>query len=116
MKRSLKKIVLVILLLVTIVIPNMVFAIDTDPYKGIYNDTKTPEMDGFMGNLLGTVQVVSGFTLLISLITLGVQFMLGAPEGKSEAKKRVITIVIGTFLVFSASTVVSIIANVANKL
>lgn len=108
--------IIVLILLINIIIPNIVFGFDTDGYSGIYTDASAGEVDTFLSNLLGTVQVISGFALLISIMWLGVSFMKSSPEGKSEAKKNVYGILIGSFLIFCASTIVSAIANVANQL
>ena len=111
---NLIRILSIVVIILNIIIPNIVLAVPN--LEGIYNDPGSTDVDPFLGDLLGVVQVASGFALVISLLVLAVQFFLGAPEGKSDAKKRILGILIGSFLVFSASTIISAIAGVANKL
>ena len=47
---------------------------------------------------------------------LGIKYMIGSVEEKAEYKKTMMPYIIGTTILFAASTIVSIIYNVAIKL
>lgn len=115
MKRKFRNIILIIII-ISMIIPTIVLGFDTSPYTQVTNETKVEKIDTFLSDLLGVVQVVSGFALLISLMILGIQLMHNAPTGKAEAKKRIMGIAIGAFLVFCASTIIKAVGDVANQL
>jgi type IV secretory pathway VirB2 component (pilin) len=65
------------------------------------------------------VQFISGVGVAVSVITLvvlGIKYMVGSIEEKAEYKKSMIPYLIGAFLVFGISTVLSIIMEFTNEI
>lgn len=68
------------------------------------------------GNKAITVVTTVGAVLsVIILIVLGIKYMLGSVEEKAEYKKTLMPFFIGSLFVFAASTIASIIYNIAIK-
>ena len=53
---------------------------------------------------------------VIVLIVLGIKYMLGSVEEKAEYKKTLLPYVIGATLTFGASSIASVIYNIAKEL
>lgn len=65
------------------------------------------------------IQYVSGIGVAVSVITLvvlGIKYMVGSVEEKAEYKKSMIPYLVGAFFVFGISTVVTIIMQFTNEL
>lgn len=66
-----------------------------------------------------TIKILSTIGSIISvvmLVVLGIKYMLGSAEERAEYKKTLLPYVIGAILVFAASTIASMIYNVANTI
>ena len=70
-----------------------------------------------IGNqLIGIITTVGVVVAVIILLVLGIKYMMGSASEKAEYKKTMIPYVIGAILVFAASTVATIVMNVAEGL
>lgn len=61
------------------------------------------------GNILGIFQVVGYIAAVIILVWLGIKYIMASPEGKAEIKKQAFAYILGAILLFSASTIVTVI-------
>ena len=122
MKKALK-IVNVIMLVVTILIvattvvsaASETAAPDPSTYKG--SDTASTTGITNIGNQIITIISTGGSIIsVIVLIVLGIKYMMGSPEEKSEYKKTLLPYVIGAALVFAASAIAGIIFGFTNNL
>lgn len=84
-----------------------------DPYSG--NNSMPKGVDSLLKQALGIVQIIAGFAALISIIWLGVSFMKESPQGRAESKKKIYMILIGSLLIFGASKIIEIVADLAQK-
>lgn len=60
------------------------------------------------------INIISIFGIIVSIITLiilGIKYMVGSVQEKAEYKKSMIPYLIGAVLLFSGSTIISIIYN-----
>lgn len=65
------------------------------------------------------IEYISGIGIAVSVITLvvlGIKYMVGSVEEKAEYKKSMIPYIVGAFFVFGISTVVTIIMQFTNEL
>lgn len=65
------------------------------------------------------ISYITGIGMAVSVITLivlGIKYMVGSIEEKAEYKKSMVPYLIGAFFVFSVSTVVTFIMNMSNNL
>lgn len=113
MKR--KKILNIILTIVLILVilnsfNNYIYAFDTSDYANIY----TPNDQGLMnigGQILWIAQAIGYAVSIITLIIIGIQYVIKSPDQKAQIKDRLVTYTIGAAILFGATTIVSIIAN-----
>ena len=66
--------------------------------------------------IIGVITTIGIIASVITLIILGIKYMVGSIEEKAEYKKSMVPYLIGAFFVFSVSTVVTFIMNMSNNL
>lgn len=121
MKKILNRILkfsIIILIIGFIIMPNINFAYTTSGYDGIYTEPPEGELgtvDNMFVEILGIIEVIAGLVATISLILVGLSFMKESPLGKAESKKKLVLILIGSFLIFGASWIISTVATMANQ-
>lgn len=64
-------------------------------------------------SIIKVLGVIGSIVSVIFLVILGIKYMLGSVEEKAEYKKTLLPYFIGALLVFAASTIASIIFNLA---
>lgn len=67
-------------------------------------------------NVISVLGIVGSIASVVFMVALGIKYLLGSVEEKAEYKKTMLPYFIGAFLVFAASTISSIIFNVAINL
>lgn len=116
MKMKYKIIIAMILILLTIIIlSNITLATTLDEF----NTTKVPAGPEFNNIGNATVRVLTTIGMVLSvivLVVLGIKYMMGSVDERAEYKKTLMPYVIGAILIFSASSIASIIYNIAKDL
>ena len=64
--------------------------------------------------IVGIIQIVGAVIAVVVLTVLGIKYMMGSAEEKAEYKKTMIPYVIGAILVFAATSIASVIVNIAS--
>lgn len=91
---------------------NMVFATIDVPKAASVNATG---FNSTISNVLGVVTIVCYAAAVILLITLGVKWLIAAPDAKADLKKSAIYYVIGAIMVFAAGAIVDVIRNLGTS-
>ena len=66
--------------------------------------------------ILGAIRVIGIVTSVIVLSVIGIKYMLGSVEEKSEYKQTMVPYIIGAVLVFSGSAIPQIIYQIAKSI
>lgn len=66
--------------------------------------------------IIGYIGGIGIAVSVITLVVLGIKYMVGSVEEKAEYKKSMLPYLIGAFLVFAISTIVSVIMQFTNEL
>lgn len=118
-----KKIVLtllIILLLMSIICTNYVFADDIEDIKSNMSDigdasgitnTGTAKV---INSVIGIMQIVGSGISLIVITMLGIKYILASPSEKADVKKNIMPILIGCVLLFAAVNIVGMIESFSN--
>lgn len=61
------------------------------------------------------MQTVGVVVAVVILLILGIKYMVGSAEEKAEYKKTMIPYIVGAILIFAATTIVSVVYNLANS-
>ena len=108
-----KKVIRILLffLMMMIMVINISNAMSVGTLKGNTSDTNELQT---VGNKAITVATTIGSVLsVIVIIVLGIKDMLGSVEEKAEYKKTLMPFLIGALFIFAASTIASMIYNLA---
>lgn len=98
--------IVLIALMLTIAIANVVspvFAVVTDPKSISKQDPTGDTLGNIGGRTIGILRAVGVVLSVVVLIVIGIKYMMGSPEEKSEYKSSMLPYIIGAALIFAAS-------------
>ena len=110
--------IMIIIFIIFIIFINVVsygFSVENMTGKDLPGDTQT-KIDNFGQGIIKVITTVGSICSVVVLIMLGLKYMMGSVEEKAEYKKTLLPYVIGASMVFAASSLVSIIYNIAINL
>lgn len=105
------------MILITMVIISIAvscFALSPDEITGSDNVTGTSQITTLGNNIVGIFQVVGVVLSVVVIIVLGIKYMLGSAEEKSEYKKSMLPYVVGAALIFAGSIFANVIYQFFN--
>ncbi len=115
-KLKLKRLQVSIISLLLIMKENIVSATRI-PVNNFTIDMNSAKQVESIGNgLLGTIQVIGVFASVAALMLIGIKYMLGSAEERSEKKETMIYYVIGAILVLCISAIVPYLYDVIIKI
>lgn len=68
------------------------------------------------GTILNAITITGVVVAVVTVMVLGIKYMIGSVEEKAEYKKTMMPILVGMILLFCTSTIVSIIWNVTENI
>lgn len=119
------KVLVIIIILLTIFscIGNSVYATITNPvdnpdyYKP--SDNKTSDNTKFIGignAIMGTIRALGTFVSVITLMVLGIRYMLAGVQDKALYKETMIPYIIGAVMVFAIPNIIGIIYDLVTNI
>lgn len=75
-----------------------------------------PKFNTKVSKILGVIQVIGSVISVLSLVLLGIKYMVGSVEEKADYKKELPIYALGAIMVFAISNLLSIIYNWATKI
>lgn len=108
-------VILMIFMLVSCTSP--VFADVTakpDDFKGT-DPEGLKDVKDLGNNIIGIITTIGIIISVLVLVILGIKYMIGSASEKAEYKKTMIPYIIGAILVFAASSIATIVMNVAGS-
>lgn len=110
--------VTIILLVVMILIPTFVMASDPLENPDAYKPSGTIGTKAAQkaGNILNVITVIGIVVGVITLIVIGIKYMVGTVQEKAEYKKTMFSYIIGLVLLISVCSFVQIIYNLATDI
>lgn len=117
MKKSLKIFAIVMMALVMVfTATNFVFAASAvDVINGITPDDSninTTGMQQIAGRVLGLLQVISAILAVILIAYLGLKMLIGSANEKADVQKQFIPLIIGTVIVFAATSIAKLLLGI----
>lgn len=89
---------------------------DPGAYKpGAINSGDTTQIVSKANTILGAITVFGIIASVITLIILGIKYMVGSIEEKAEYKKSMLPYIIGVFFLLATSTIVALIAKLTQE-
>ena len=80
------------------------------------NNTGSEKLKSKAEIILGVIQTIGTVISVIILMVIGIKYMLGSVEEKSEYKQTLFPYLIGAALIFSGSTVPQIIYQISKNI
>ncbi len=113
MNKSVKILSALLIVVMLVSATSMVFAGELTPgsVTATYDSTESSSLTSLAGKVLGWVRNIAAVISVIILAILGVKFMIGSTEERAEYKKSFLPLIIGLFVVLSASTLATWIWN-----
>ena len=120
MKKFKKVLSIVMILTMLLSFSTVAFAADADitsmnPGNWKTQDTgskiKTTDLKQFSASIINVVSIIGSAAAIITLIILGIKYMMGSAEEKAEYKKTLLPYIIGAVMVFGASVLTTVIYN-----
>lgn len=125
MKKLTKIMSIVMIVLMTLSCLSTVFAAEANNptvynpagWKSGHNTSAidATQIGDFSASVINVVSVVGSAAAIVTLIILGVKYMMGSAEEKAEYKKTLLPYIIGAAMVFGASVLVGVIYNFMNS-
>ena len=70
---------------------------------------KTDDITNFSASLINVISIIGSAAAIITLIVLGIKYMMGSAEEKAEYKKTMMPYIVGAALIFAASAFAQVI-------
>ncbi len=117
-KEMIIKIVMIMAILFTICIITMprVSALTPDDIKASSTVEGSSEVQSLGQKLVGILQTAGVVVAVVILLVLGIKYMMGSAEEKSEYKKSMLPYLIGALVLFGASTIANVVYQFATNI
>ena len=83
--------------------------IDPSQYKP--EPQQNTKMNSIVGNILGTLQVIGAFAIVLGIALVGFQILLGSANDKADGKGKAIGFIIGAIMLFSITTIAKLVIS-----
>jgi len=111
-KKTMKIITIVAIVLSILLASTSVFALTPSELTGT-EPTQAGSIKTVGNTIIGIIQTVGIVISVVTLIILGVKYMLGSAQDKSEYKKSMIPYLVGAILIFAASALANVVYEFA---
>lgn len=115
---SLKKIIIILILIL------LIFISTANAFEGnisdFANDTNTTAADTAINRIGGTVisviRIISVTIALVMLLVIAIRYMVSAPGDRADIKKHAVVYVVGAFILFGVSGILTILIEFSKKI
>ena len=110
-----RKKTIIVLLTIIIILANcsVVLAdINPDDYRPVIRSDDAGDAIGLAQKIIGVINVVGTIILVITVIVLGIKYMLGSVEQRADYKKTMVPVLVGAILLFGTSWIIKLIYDI----
>ena len=107
-KNITKIVTFIMIIMMLLTISANVFAATT---INTYTSADNTAFDTIWTKIVGVIRSAGYAVSVGALVVLGIKYMMGSAEEKSEYKKSMVPYVVGAVLVFATSTVIGLVQN-----
>lgn len=115
MKKT-SKIIVTLCVLLTIVLLSVSSYASVTPGSFTAASVSTSSIVKLGSNIVGVVRTVGVLVSVVILLVLGIKYMMGSAEEKADYKKSMIPYIVGAVLVFGATTIGSMVYDMASSI
>lgn len=88
---------------------------DTNRFSEIISTSADTLVSDTAGTVIATMRIVSIAIAIIVLLVISMKYMISAPGDRADIKKHAIAYVIGTFILFGATEIISLLIKIAEN-
>ena len=111
-----KTFLIIILTIIIISTGKYVYAsVDTDWVNPTISSSEQKDINNITGKVLGIVQTIATYVSVGILIVIGIKYIMGSVEEKSEMDKKLWIYVVGAIMAFATTTLLTYIYNYISK-
>lgn len=115
--KTILKLIIICIILISIFVPRVNATINPGDYKpGDLTSADYYVPFKFAGTILNAITIVGVVIAVVMVMVLGIRYMMGSVEQRAEYKKTMMPMLIGAILLFTTSTIVSIIYNLVSQM
>ena len=119
--KTIKLIITILVIFVTLLnFSIMVYGVGVEDDPNAFNpangENEEVELKSKVNSILGLINVAGIAVSVITLMIIGIKYMLGSVEEKAEYKKTMITYLIGAIMVFSVTTIPNILYKIGTSI
>lgn len=83
--------------------------IDPSQYKP--EPQQNTKMNSIVGTILGALQIIGAFAIVLGIAVVGFQILLGSVNDKADGKGKAIGFIIGAIMLFSITTIAKLVIS-----
>lgn len=114
--------ILVLLLMIAFIISLMSIAygsenanFKTNQFSDAISTDVNKLVDDTAGTVIAAMRIISVTIAIVVLLIIAMKYMISAPGDRADIKKHAIAYVVGTFILFGATEIISLLIQVAEK-
>ena len=108
--------VLLVIILLIEISPAVSATIDPGSFAPTLDQSGVDKISGIANPIIGTIQTIGIVVAAITIITLGIKYIAGSVDEKSEYKKTMIPYLVGAVLVVAITQVVGLITKLVDNI
>lgn len=120
LRKAFKIFMLLLIVIFSISLMTIVYSSGNNNFKtDQFSDKISTKADDLVNDTAGTViaamRIVSIAIAIIVLLVISMKYMISAPGDRADIKKHAIAYVIGTFILFGATEIISLLIKIAEN-
>lgn len=88
--------------------------VNTDNFEP--STTSSNTINDAAGKIIGYIQIIGSVVAILTIIIIGIKYMVASADRKAEYKKQAIPYMIGATLLFAGTNILQIIYDIVNNL
>lgn len=105
MSKTIKILSILLIAVMLVSVSSVAFASLTPENITADTSVDSSKITGIAGKVLGWIRNIAAIASVVILSILGIKFMIGSTEERAEYKKSFLPLIIGLFVVLTASTI-----------
>lgn len=116
MKKFNKVLTMLVVLVAMVAFVAPVFGVNFDPDILDNANAANNQVSNVVNNVWGTVALVVQVLAIACVVFAGLRYMFASADAKADIKRQTIILVVGAVLVFGATYIIDLIANVTDDI
>lgn len=76
----------------------------------------TDSINGLSGTVIGLLRIISAAIAIVMLLVIAMRYMLSAPGDRADLKKHAVAYVVGAFILFGLTGILTILLKISDEI